>query len=172
MRTVFLSLYLFLTLYGCETNSNNSLTTVEQNKLLQFAIKVEENSFLSVVMGAKHGFYYMVGDQFHDSIYLDSNDIHIIDKNINIQEIQKQYKKSLKESNRLISDSFDIVHYVDFSNKSPEFLSFSKPVKYLKYYFINFSYNSWSSGYSTLLIFEKIDSDNFALLYRSVYWIT
>lgn len=170
MRTVLFSLVLFLSLYGCRIN-NNFLTNEEQNKLLQFAIKVEEDSFLSVVAGAKHGFYYMVGDQFHDSVYLDSSDIHLLDKNINVQEIQKQYKKAINESNKLISDSFDIVHFVDFSNKSPEFLSFSKPIKYLKYYFINFSYNSWSSGYSALLILEKNASGQFKLISRRVYRI-
>lgn len=171
MRVILFSLVLFLSLYGCRTN-NNFLTTEEQNKLLQFAIKIEEDSSLSVVTGAKHGFYYMVGEQFHDSIYLDNSIIRLLDKNIDPEEIQKQYKKSLKQSNKLISDSFDIVRFVDFSNKSPGFISFSKPIKYLKYYFINFSYNSWSSGYSAFLVLEEKDSGNFNILYRRVYRVT
>ena len=98
--SVCFSLVLFLLLQGCKTNDAH-LTTEEQDKLLQFAIKVEENSFLSVVNGAKHGFFYMVGDQFQDSIYLDSSAIHLIDKNINVKEIQKQYKKAIKEDNKI-----------------------------------------------------------------------
>jgi hypothetical protein len=170
MRAILFSLILFLLLQGCSTN-NDSLTVKEQDKLFRTVIKIEEDSLLSVIIGAKHGFYYMIGDQFLDSIYIDSG-VNLIDKNINTQEIQNNYKKALKENSKLISDSFDIVHIVDFSNKSPEFLSFSKPIKYLNYYFINVSYNSWSSGYSTFLVLEKKDSDNFKLLYRRVYRVT
>ena len=171
MRTILFSSFFFLSLYGCKIG-NNFLTTEEQGKLIQFAIRVEEDSLLSVVTGAKHGFYYMVGEQFQDSIYLDSVGIEMVDKKIKIKEIQRQYRLAIKESSKLISDSFDLVNFVDFSNKSPEFLSFSKPVKYLKYYFINISYNSWSSGYSSFLILEKKDLDNFKLVYRRVYRIT
>jgi hypothetical protein len=170
MKAILLSLFLVLLFQRCNTNSG-SLTVREQDKLFHAAIKIEEDSLFSVISGAKHGFYYMVGEQFIDSIFIDSG-VNIIDKNINTQEIQRQYKRRLKESNKLISDSFDIVRIVDFSNKSPEFLSFSKPIKYLNYYFINVSYNSWSSGYSTFLVLEKKDVGNFKLLYRRVYRVT
>jgi hypothetical protein len=171
MKVILFSFVLFLLLCGCRT-SNNYLITEEQNKLFQIVIKIEEDSGFSLVTRAKHGFNYMVGEEFIDSIYLDSNIIHLVDKNIDLEEIQKQYKKSIKESNKLISDSFDMVRIVQFSNKTPEFLSFSKPIKYLQYYFINIKYNSWSSGYSSFLVFEKKGSDNFKILYRSVYRVT
>jgi len=171
MRAILFSFVLFLSLFGCRT-SNSSLTTEEQNKLFQFVIKIEEDSGYSLVARAKHGLNYMVGEQFIDSIYLDSDFIRLVDKNIDPEEIQKKYKKSIKESNKLISNSFDIVRIVQFSNKSPEFLSFSKPIKYSQYYFINIKYNSWSSGYSAFLVLEKKGSDNFKILYRSVYRVT
>lgn len=170
MRAILFSLVLFLLLQRCNTN-NGYLTVKEQDSLFHAVIKIEEDSLLSVISGAKHGFYYMVGEQFLDSIFIDS-DVKIIEKNINTQEIQRQYKKMVKESNKLISDSFDIVRIIDFSNKSPEFLSFSKPIKYLNYYFVNVSYNSWSSGYSVFLVLEKKDVKEFKLIYRRVFRVT
>lgn len=171
MRAILLILSLFISLQGCKTK-NDSLPIEEQDKLLHTAIKIEEDSSWAMITEARHGFNYMVQERFLDSLFLDSSDIHLIDKSINVQAIQCQYKRALKESNKLISDSFDFVRVLEFSNKTPEFLSFSKPIKYLKYYFINFSYNSWSSGYSALLILEKKDSSSYNILYRKVYRVT
>ena len=170
MKVILFCLVIFLSLQGCKTNRESlSLTTEEQDKILQFAVKVEKDSSWAMITRAKHGFYYMVDYQFQDSIYLDSSAIHLIDKNINVQEIKNQYKKAIKENNKLISDSFYILHSIDFSNRYFEFLSFSKPIRYSKYYFINVSYNSWASGYSTFLILEKKDENSFNILYRQVY---
>ena len=170
MKAILFILVLLLSLQGCRSR-NEFLTIEEQDKLLNIAIKIEEDSSWSIINRARHGFYYMVKQQFLDSIFLDSSKIHLIDRNINVQEIRSQYQKALKESNKLISDSFDFVHIIEFTNKTPEFLSFSKPIKYLKYYFINFSYNSWSSGYKSTLILEKSGSEQYRLIYRRVYEI-
>lgn len=171
MRPVLFILILFFSLQGCN-NHNDSFPIEEQCNLLSFVIKSEEDSSWAMITRAKHGFYYMVKDQFHDSIFFDNSDLRLIDKNINPSEIQRQYKKALKRNDEVVCDSFDLVRIIEFSNKSPESLSFSKPIKYLKYYFINFSYNSWSSGYSTFLVLEKIDLDNYNILCRRVYRVT
>ena len=172
MKFILFGIILFVSLFGCKTGSTDSLTTYEQNKLLQFAIKIEEDSLMSVIGGAKHGLYYMVGEQFQDSIYFDTAGIYLIDKNINLQEIQLKYKNEIKKCNELVSNNFDIVRFVKFSGRSPEFLSFSKPIKYLDYYFLNLSYNSWFSGYSSFLIIEMKEKGNYKLVYRRIYRVT
>lgn len=171
MKYVILILLILLLLVGCR-NNKEALTIKEQVKLLHIAIKVEEDSSWAMIKSAIHGSHYLVKQHFLDSIYLDTGVINLIDKKLNLKGFQRRYKEELKESNKLISDSFVFVRINEFTNKTPEFLSFSKPIRYQKYYLMNFSYNSWSSGYSTILILEKKTSNNFNIVYRRVYRIS
>jgi len=163
-----LILFFLILFLGCKTN-NDILSCEEQTQMFNTIIKMEKDSSFGMIVAAKYGSYFLLNDQFNDTIYLDNNTISLIDKSINFKAIQKQYRKTLNKNKRLVSDSFNLIHLIEYSNKTPEFLSFSKPFKYLKYYFVNFRYYSWSSGYDSILILEKSGSGQFKIIYRRVY---
>jgi hypothetical protein len=156
---------------GCK-NRSKVLTMVDQNRLFDIAIRIEVDSSMGGINMARHGFNYLVGAKYLDSVYFDSIALRLIDKNINLDDIQQLYKKGLSKENKLISDSFDLIQVRQPSTKTPDFISFSKPISYFKYYLINFWFNSSASGYRSFLIFEKTSSDQFRLACRRVYWLT
>jgi len=156
---------------GCE-NRSNPLTIADQNRLFDIAIRIERDSSIGSINMARHGFNYLVGEKYLDSVYFDSSALRLIDKDIDLAGIQQLYKKGLGKEDRLVSDSFDLIQVREPSNKTPVFISFSKPIRYFNYYLINFCFNSWASGYGSFLIFEKNSSNQFRLVRRRVYWIT
>jgi hypothetical protein len=170
MNQILICLCIFVLGGGCNP-ARISLPFEEQNQLIITTINIENDSSVGIINGARNGSHYLLSDQFHDSIFIDTNMINLIDKNISGGEIQNQYKKALKENNKLAGDSFNFIHIVDYSNKTPIFLSVSKPIKYLKYYIVNFFYSSWSSGYKSALLFEEGNFAKPKLIYRRVYHI-
>ena len=168
MNLVCLNLFFSLLFFGCKP-INVSLPNEEQNRVIEAAINIEKDSSFGIINTAKYGSYYLLNDRFHDSVFVDSDMIYLIDKSISFQKIQGQYKKALNNSNKLVSDNFNLIHIVEYSNKTPVFLSFSKPIKYEKYYIVNFFYSSWSSGYKSTLLLKESNSGQLKLVYRRVY---
>jgi len=156
--------------FSCDT-PNSSLPVNEQEQIFKTIIKLEEDSSWGKINAAKYGTYYLLNGQFQDSIYIDDSISYLIDKKINIQKIKEQYKIEIGKNNKLETASFNLLYLIEYSNKIPIFLSFSKPIKYLGYYFVNFCFFSWSSGYSSTLILVKESSGNFRIVYRKVYSI-
>lgn len=168
-KTLFYScLSCVLAHWGCQSNKV-SLSDDEQNQLIMATIKIEKDLSMGSINAAKYGSYYLLQDQFHDSIFVDSTMMYVIDNTSAAQEIKRQYRKLLGENNKLRSDSFNLIHLIEYSNKSPVFLSVSKPIKSSKYYLINFFFGSWSSGYNSALLFKKSASGQFQLVYRRMY---
>jgi len=152
-------------------NPEESISDSEENQIFETIIKLEEDSSWGKIASAKYGAYYLLNDRFTDSIFLYDSAIHLIDNRISIVEIKEQYKNSLSKGNKLVTDSFHLLHLKEYSSKIPEFLSFSKPIKYLEYYFVNFCFYSWSSGYKSTFVLVKDTSGKYRPIYRRVYLI-
>lgn len=172
MKSTFIYLHLFLLflLFSCKQKSS-ILSNKDENQLILAAIHIEKDSSLGKIDGAKYGSYYLLNNRYQDTVYIGSNVVNLLKTNFDLKDIQEQYKNILNTDSLLHINGFDLIQIVEFSNKTPNFLSFSKPIKLLKYYIINFSYFSWASGYKSVLIFEKKATGEFRLVYRKVYQI-
>lgn len=172
MRKIKYFLYIAFLTIQLSSCSRSSTTLIERDEVIKAIISYEENEPFSLIKRCKKDNKYLLYNDYNDTILLDDNFRSKVDSQINIFEIRSQYKREfVKHIDFDTNHYFTISRIKDFNNKSPCSLSFSRPIKYLGYYFCAIDFNDWASGHGTTYVLKKNFEDKFVIIYSEVMWL-
>jgi hypothetical protein len=163
---IFYMIFLIFQLLAC---SRSSTTKIEREEVIKTIITYEENDPFSLINKCKRNNKYVLYNDYNDTIILDDNFRSKVDSQINIFEIKQQYKREFAKQIDIDTKQFYSIDRIkDFNNKSPCSLSFSRPIKYLGYYFSTIDFNDWASGHSTTYVLKKNTEGKFIIIFSQV----